>query len=169
MLNLYYIKKDSISKNLIISSFLTPCLKSVYIDVQFLDIVKLNKDLGLRCISLLESITNQKNYCQVRRVILNNKTKQNKFNYCLRVTIRKHIMLNFLKYLNCFLFSEFKRTFYFSTKRINSLTYSYKFLIKNVMLIRVLKSNFLQWFLPVHITLNFSNEFVRFLFDNQQN
>jgi hypothetical protein len=155
MNTLCYIRKDSINKNLVVSCFLTDFLKAICLHVDVLNFSKLDKDLFLKSVSLFELLGNQKLFATSKRTILNNRTKDNIFNLYLKVVLRKKIMLNFLKYINCFLLSEIRNTYSYSN--YNGSFYFYKFKVKNIMIVRILKSNFLMWFLPVCVTFEFSS------------
>ena len=128
---------------------------------------KLNKDTFLKGISLIEVLTNQKVFVTSKRIILNNRTKQNIFNLYLKVVLRKDIMLNFLSYLNCFIFSEMRSTYSFSNYSGNF--YFYKLSLKNIMLVRILQSNFLMWLFPIFITFKFNSDLAMPLFYPNKN
>src|ERR1700753_554564 len=113
MLSLLHIKRDCINKNLIISYFLSDYLNCIFLNINLLNLLKLNKDIFLRGISLLELLTNQKAFVTSKRIILNSRIKQNIFNISFIIVLRKDVMLNFLSYLNCFVFSEMRHTYSF--------------------------------------------------------
>lgn len=158
MNNLYFLKKDCINKNLLVSYFLISFLKSICVEVNVFNLIKLNKDSFLKSISLLEILTNQKVFLKTKKIVLNNKTKQSSFNFYLKCNLRKNLILNFLGYLNYFLLSELKNSYSFFNYTGN--LFNYKFKLKNIMIIRILKSNFLIWMFSIYISFEFSNNHV---------
>lgn len=167
MLNIKNIRKDSYIKLISSSSFCLPLLEQLHLNINLKNILKINKNIVIKMVSLLEIIAQQKPIMYFDKIKQKNKIKQKQLNIVSLLILRKNNLLLFFENMNISLLSEMLVHYLIINLQLEKD--NYKFIIKNVNILKDLDSNFFSWKESISLNLIYKNSLIDVIFKENKN